>query len=94
MRDGDRDPTAKKVKVGEQQVIAKRQNDEVGLICERPVEARQAARRGIWANLPPPPTVLKHPIAGPITLRQAAVMSRVHLERHIGQIRRLQRLLV
>lgn len=37
--------------------------------------------------------VLKHPIAGPITLRQAIIMSRIHLERHIGQIRRLQRLL-
>lgn len=39
-------------------------------------------------------TVLKHPIAGPISVRQAVVMSRIHLERHIGQIRRLQRLLV
>ena len=37
--------------------------------------------------------VLKHPIAGPITIRQAVVMSRIHLERHIGQIRRLQKLL-
>jgi hypothetical protein len=37
--------------------------------------------------------VLRHPVAGPITIRQAAIMSRVHLERHIRQIRRLQTLL-
>lgn len=37
--------------------------------------------------------VLKHPIAGPISIPQAVVMSRIHLERHIGQIRRLQKLL-
>jgi hypothetical protein len=37
--------------------------------------------------------VLKHPIAGPVSVRQAVVMSRLHLERHIGQIRRLQKLL-
>jgi hypothetical protein len=36
---------------------------------------------------------LKHPVAGPISVRQAAVMSRVHLDRHIRQIRTLQRLL-
>ena len=36
---------------------------------------------------------LKHPVAGPITVKQAAVMSRVHLDRHIRQIRRLQKLL-
>jgi hypothetical protein len=36
---------------------------------------------------------LRHPVAGPITLRQAVVMSRVHLDRHIRQIRRLQRIL-
>jgi hypothetical protein len=37
--------------------------------------------------------VLKHPIAGPVSVRQAVVMNRLHLERHIGQIRRLQKLL-
>jgi hypothetical protein len=37
--------------------------------------------------------VLRHPIAGPISIPQASVMSRLHLERHIRQIRRLQRLL-
>jgi hypothetical protein len=36
---------------------------------------------------------LKHPVAGPLTLRQAIVMSRVHLDRHIRQIRTLQKLL-
>jgi hypothetical protein len=38
-------------------------------------------------------SLLRHPIAGPINLRQGVVMSRLHLERHIEQIRRLQRLL-
>lgn len=37
--------------------------------------------------------ILKHPIAGPINLRQTVLMTRVHLDRHIGQIRRLQKLL-
>jgi hypothetical protein len=37
--------------------------------------------------------LLRHPIAGPIDLRQGVVMSRIHLERHIRQIRRLQRLI-
>ncbi len=36
---------------------------------------------------------LKHPVAGPISVRQAVIMSRVHLDRHIGQIRALQKLL-
>jgi DinB superfamily len=36
---------------------------------------------------------LRHPVAGPISLRQGVVMSRVHLERHIRQIRTLQKLL-
>ena len=37
--------------------------------------------------------VLRHPVAGPINVRQAVVMSRIHLERHIRQIRTLQKLL-
>jgi hypothetical protein len=37
--------------------------------------------------------VLKHPIAGPISIPQAVVMSRIHLERHIRQIRTRQKLL-
>lgn len=37
--------------------------------------------------------VLRHPVAGPISVRQAVVMSRIHLERHIRQIRTLQKLL-
>ncbi len=59
-------------------------------------DENQAWLRGCAESLGPArfrEAVLKHPIAGPITLRQAAVMSRIHLERHIGQIRRLQRLL-
>jgi DinB family protein len=37
--------------------------------------------------------VLRHPVAGPISVRQAVIMSRIHLERHIRQIRTLQKLL-
>lgn len=37
--------------------------------------------------------ILKHPVAGPINLRQATLMSRIHLERHIRQIRARQKLL-
>lgn len=37
--------------------------------------------------------ILKHPVAGPISVRQAVVMSRIHLERHIRQIRTRQKLL-
>lgn len=36
---------------------------------------------------------LEHPVAGPISVRQTVVMSRVHLDRHIRQIRALQKLL-
>lgn len=36
--------------------------------------------------------VLRHPVAGPLTVEQAVQMDHVHLGRHLGQIRRLQRL--
>lgn len=36
--------------------------------------------------------VFRHPVAGPLTTDQAMRMARVHLERHIGQIRRNLRL--
>lgn len=36
--------------------------------------------------------VFRHPVAGPLTADQAMRMARVHLERHIGQIRRILRL--
>jgi DinB family protein len=38
--------------------------------------------------------VFEHPIAGPLTVEQAVHMDQVHLDTHIRQIRRLQRLLI
>jgi hypothetical protein len=37
--------------------------------------------------------ILRHPVTGPITVKQAITLSRAHLDRHIRQIRRLQNLL-
>ncbi len=36
--------------------------------------------------------ILHHPVTGPINVKQAITLSRAHLDRHIRQIRRLQRL--
>lgn len=38
--------------------------------------------------------VFVHPVAGPLTVGQAVLMDQVHLDTHVRQIRRLQRLLV
>ena len=38
--------------------------------------------------------VFEHPIAGPLSVEQALHMGHVHLDTHIRQIRRLQRLLI
>ena len=44
---------------------------------------RKGLRRAVFA----------HPVAGPLTVGQAVHMDQVHLDRHVRQIRRLQRLL-
>lgn len=38
--------------------------------------------------------VFEHPIAGPLSVEQAVHMDQVHLNTHVRQIRRLQRLLI
>ena len=38
--------------------------------------------------------VFEHPVAGPLTVEQAVHLDQVHLDTHIRQIRRLQRLLI
>ena len=38
--------------------------------------------------------VFEHPVAGPLSVEQAVRMDQVHLDCHIRQIRRLQRLLI
>jgi hypothetical protein len=38
--------------------------------------------------------VFEHPIAGPLSVEQALHMDQVHLDTHVRQIRRLQRLLI
>jgi hypothetical protein len=38
--------------------------------------------------------VFEHPVAGPLSVEQAVHMDQVHLDTHIRQIRRLQRLLI
>ena len=38
--------------------------------------------------------VFEHPIAGPLSVEQALHMDQVHLDTHIRQIRKLQRLLM
>ena len=38
--------------------------------------------------------VFEHPVAGPLSVPQALHMGQVHLDTHVRQIRRLQRLLM
>jgi DinB family protein len=38
--------------------------------------------------------VFEHPVAGPLSVKQAVRMDQVHLDSHVRQIRRLQRLLI
>jgi hypothetical protein len=38
--------------------------------------------------------VFEHPVAGPLSVEQAVHMDQVHLDTHVRQIRRLQRLLI
>ena len=38
--------------------------------------------------------VFEHPVAGPLSVKQALHMGQVHLDTHVRQIRRLQRLLM
>jgi hypothetical protein len=59
-------------------------------------DENQAWMRAYVAGLGPEGfrrAVFEHPVAGPLTVEQAVRMDQVHLETHVRQIRRLQRLL-
>ena len=61
------------------------------------MDENQAWMRAYVAGLGPEGfrrAVFEHPVAGPLTVEQAVRMDQVHLETHVRQIRRLQRLLM
>lgn len=64
--------------------------------CRADWDTNQRWLRGIIAQLGPRGLhrhVLRHPVAGPLTVEQGVRMGQVHLERHWRQLREVRRLL-